>query len=277
MTFRLAFSTLGCPSWNIEQVGQHARESGYEGVELRLLDGELLPPDIEAEGRKRIKRALGSLEVCCVDTSARFAYPDPAERARNRQMVEQYMSIANDLGSSMIRVFGGNLADGQTLDQGVELIADSLNQLAPAAERHGVRIVLETHDAMSAGKTVADVLSRVPSRAIGALWDSHHPYRMGETVEQTWELIGTRTYHTHVKDARRDGERWQLLPLGEGEVPVKEMLAALHRHGWSGWVAVEWEKKWHPELADADVAMPHHAETLRRYLREIGAGSARGG
>ena len=270
MAFKLAFSTLGCPNWTIEQVGEAARRYGYDGIEVRLLDGELLPPDLDAAGRQRIKRALRGLAIPSVDTSARFAYPDADERAKNRKMAEQFLDVANDLEAPMIRVFGGNLAEGQTLEQARDLIADSLNQLAPAAERCGVKIVLETHDAMSAGKTVAEVLAKVPSRSIGALWDSHHPYRMGETVEQTWELIGQRTLHTHVKDARRQGEGWQLVPLGEGEVPVKEMLATLHRHGWSGWVAVEWEKKWYPELADADEAMPQHMDVLRRYIQGLG-------
>src|SRR5205807_1626615 len=149
------------------------------------------------------------------DTSCRFASPDDAERARMRADCENYLEIASDLGASFVRVFGGNLADGDTLDRAIGRIADSLNQLAPAAERAGVKIVLETHDAMSAGKTVADVLSRVPSRSIGALWDSHHPYRMGETPAQTLDVLGDRVLFTHVKDARRQGDGWQLLPLGE--------------------------------------------------------------
>jgi sugar phosphate isomerase/epimerase len=271
MAMRLAFSTLGCPGWTIEQVGEGARRSGYEGVELRLLDGEIIPADLPTGRRAEIKRALSGLAIPCLGTSCRFAYPDPEERARNRAEAERYLALAGDLGCPMIRVFGGNLAPGQLLTEGIANIAESLNQLAPAAERAGVAVVLETHDAMSAGQAVHDVLASVPSRAVAALWDSHHPYRMGETVEQTWELIGPRTRHVHVKDARRQGDGWQLLPLGDGEVPVRAMLATLHRHGWDGWVSLEWEKKWHPELADPEQAFPQHADLLRQYLRELGA------
>jgi sugar phosphate isomerase/epimerase len=270
MAFKLAFSTLGTPAWTIDQVAENARRAGYDGIELRLLDGEIVPPDLPKARRAEVKRALGELAICCLDTSGRFAYPDPAERAKNRADVERYLEMANDLEAPMLRVFGGNLAPDQTLEQGIELIADSLNQLAPVAERHGVAIVLETHDAMSAGQAVHDVLAKVPSRSIGALWDSHHPYRMGETVEQTWDLVGDRLLHTHVKDAQRKGDGWQLVLLGEGEVPVKPMLATLHRKGWQGWVSVEWEKKWHPEIPDPEVAMPQHADLLRRYLAEVG-------
>jgi hypothetical protein len=33
--------------------------------------------------------------------------------------------------------------------------------------------------------------------------------------------------------------------------------------GYHGWVSVEWEKRWHPELAEPEAALPHHAQILR--------------
>lgn len=270
MAFRLAFSTLGCPAWTIEQAGDAARQLGYEGVEVRLLDGEIVPDDLDAAGRARIRHALGGLGIPSVGTSCRFSSPDPEERARSRVAAECYLELAADLGADSIRVFGGNLAPGDTLDVAVVRIAESLDALAAPAERRGVRIALETHDAMSAGRAVADVLARVPSPWVGAIWDSHHPYRMGERPEETYRLLEGRILSTHVKDARRAGDGWQLLPLGEGEVPVQDMLRVLHENGWGGWVTVEWEKKWHPELADPEVALPQHRRTLAQYLRELG-------
>jgi sugar phosphate isomerase/epimerase len=263
--FRLAFSTLGCPAWTIEQAADAARQMGYEGVELRLLDGEIIPANLDATGVTRVKRALDGLGIPSVGTSCRFTSPEADARAKARADAERYLALAAELGAESIRVFGGNLAEGDALEVGIARIAESLNLLAPAAEKAGVKIALETHDAMSAGRAVADVLARVPSPWVGALWDSHHPYRMGESPEQTYRLLAGRILSTHVKDARREGERWQLLPLGEGEVPVRAMLDTLRANGWSGWVTVEWEKKWHPELADPEVAFPQHMRVLRDY------------
>jgi fatty-acyl-CoA synthase len=55
----------------------------------------------------------------------------------------------------------------------------------------------------------------------------------------------------------------QLVLLGEGEVPVRDMLRALARRGYAGWVSVEWEKKWHPEIPDPEIALPQHIAWLR--------------
>jgi sugar phosphate isomerase/epimerase len=270
---KLAFSSLGCPAWSVEQMVRAAGELGYEGVELRLLDGEVIPPDLPALARRRVKETFGAarIPIVCLDTSARFTDPDPERRQKQEQDVRAYLDLANEWEAPLLRVFGGNLAPGITEQQGVTYLAESLNRLAPAAERAGVTIALETHDAFSAGRLVAEVLGRVPSQAIAALWDTHHPYRMGETVQQTWDYIGSRLVHTHVKDARRrpDGT-WQLVLLGQGEVPVKEALALWAAHGYRGYVCVEWEKKWHPEIEEPEVAFPRHIQVLRQYLAEIG-------
>ena len=112
----------------------------------------------------------------------------------------------------------------------------------------------------------AELLRLVDSPAFGVLWDFHHPYRMGESPADVLDLVGDRLVLVHVKDARRDGDSWQLVPLGEGEVPYVESLVALRDAGYDGWVSVEWEKRWHPELDEPEVALPQHANLLRPLI-----------
>jgi len=129
-----------------------------------------------------------------------------------------------------------------------------------------VTIALETHDAFSSARRVAEVLRAVDSAYVAALWDSHHSYRVGETAQEVIEVLGTRLAHVHVKDARRvtpGGSAWQLTLLGEGEVPVREQLKLLVQHGYTGYVSVEWEKKWHPEIAEPEIALPQHIAWLK--------------
>jgi len=47
-------------------------------------------------------------------------------------------------------------------------------------------------------------------------------------------------------------EAEDLVPLGEGELPVRAMLGALAGLRYDGYVMVEWEKKWRPELAEPE-------------------------
>jgi sugar phosphate isomerase/epimerase len=265
---KLAFSTLGCPDWSIERVVEQAVRLGYGGVEVRLLGSEIVPPDLPADERRRIRRLFddAGVAICCVACSARFASAEPAERAENERLAERYLELANDWGCPIVRVFGGHRPEGAPAEQVIAYVAESLQRVGERGEALGVTAVLETHDDFSAGASVAAALARVASPNVGALWDTHHPYRMGETAAQTMALLGDRLRHVHIKDARRRGDGWELVLLGEGEVPVAEALAAIRAGGYDGWYAVEWEKKWHPEIAEPEVALPQHAALLRQIL-----------
>jgi len=183
-TQRLAFSTLACPDWTIEQAAEAARRLGYEGVQLRLVDGAFLQPDISALERSRIRSAFSGLQIACVDTSVRFSSSDEAERAGNRADAIKFLQLANDLESPLIRVFAGQpfeVAQGHELAVIVERVTDSLSQLRQKAEEYGVNIGVETHDVSATGRVMAQILSSVSSPAIGAIWDVWHPFRNGES------------------------------------------------------------------------------------------------
>ncbi len=269
---KYAFSTLACPAWSIEQVVEEATRLGYDGVELRLLDGDVIDPVAD---RAKVERAVDlcrarGIEVCALDTSCRFNYVDPAERERQVAELQTWIALAQRLQTPLLRVFGGpdqtDRGSESNGDEANDWVAQSLRQAAPDAERAGVTVVLETHDAFSSARRVATVLSRVDSENVAALWDSHHPYRVGETARDVVDALDGRIAHVHVKDARRldaEGAHWELVLLGEGEVPVREQLAALQRRGYAGWVSVEWEKKWHPEIAGPEVALPQHIAWLK--------------
>jgi sugar phosphate isomerase/epimerase len=270
--YPLAFSTLGCPDWTLEQAAEQAAAHGYQGLELRLLDRDIIPVDLPAEGRARVKRVMGqhNLTIVALGLSTRFSAIDPAERQQNRLDLETALTLANDLGAPMVRTFGGNIQPGQTIEQTIAWVAENLAAVMPAAERAGVTVLLETHDAFCRGAEVAQVLAQVPHPRLQAVWDVHHPFRMGESIEETWRLIGTRTAHVHIKDARRrpDGS-WQLVLLGQGEVPCQAVIELLHRNGYRGFLSAEWEKKWHPEVEPPEIALPQHAEMLRTWLRAL--------
>ncbi len=210
------------------------REYGYDGLELRLHAGEpidvLDPPDLSAI----------DVPVCCLDTSIQLA------GAFERELPAA-IELARQIGAPAVRVFGGEVASLEDVARRLEPL------LAP-----DVTVALETHDAFSSAARVAELLRLVDSPGFGALWDVCHTWRVGESAAEALDLLGDRIALVHVKDARRDG---QLVLLGEGEVPWAESLA-----GYDGWVSVEWEKRWHPELEEPEVALPQHAKLLRRSV-----------
>jgi sugar phosphate isomerase/epimerase len=258
---RVAFSTLAFPDTSLASALSLGRRWGYTGVELRLVDGELIDPVMPSAERARVKRVLADagLPVVAVDSSVRLTDDDPGPPLR------RFLELASEWEAPLVRVFGGAL--GPSREGRLRAAARVLEASVPLARRIGVAIGVETHDDFSASSVVADLLARTDPEWVGAVWDSHHPHCMGETPAEVYARLGGRILLAQVKDARREpGEHWRLVLLGEGEVPVRQMLRLLAAGGYQKWISVEWEKRWHPEIEAPEVALPQYRRVLAEWM-----------
>jgi sugar phosphate isomerase/epimerase len=264
---RLAYSTLACPDWSLDRVVGAAERYGYDGIELRIIDGELVSPSMSEAQRGRVRRAMADagLAVCCVDTSFEIADPDASiDEALG------YVELAAELGGPMIRLFAG-APDGEPRSATVGRTVERLSVLAERGGSLGVTIGVETHDSFATGEILADVLSDAP-RDVGVIWDTLNPIVAGEPPERTFAAIADRIVHVHIKDGAVPPDLEENRLLGEGRVPVSAIVRMLAADGYEGWLSVEWEKRWQPAIPDADVALPRYADGIRELLADLRQG-----
>ena len=267
---RIAFSTLAFPDATLAEATALGRSWGYAGVELRLIDGQLIDSSMSAAERVRVKQtiAAASLPIVSVDSSIILSGEEAGPELR------RFLELANDWESPLVRVYGGPLAEEPgTRRTQMEAAARVLQEAIPLAERLGVAVAIETHDSFSASSVVAELLAMAQSKWVGALWDTHHPHRMGERPAEVYKHIGPRVLHVQVKDARLSAAHkggWQLVPLGEGEVPVQEIIRLLAAGGYAGYISVEWEKYWHPDIEEPQIALPQHLKVLQEWVNDLG-------
>lgn len=276
--FRLSFSTLGCPHYTLEQVLDAAVRYGYAGVEFRFLRGTVDLHTLDEFGpaleRTAARLRDAGVEVSCVDTSIRFGSPDEDERRRQLELTRTYAEIAAALGAPCIRLFGGTVTNDEAGRETTKRIADGLAHAATIAKEHGVTAVLETHDDFCTGAQVTRLLEANPAPDLGILWDVLHSYRTGEAFEETWNLLGGRIRHVHLKDSRTfSPAAFDLVPTGEGNVPIPELVALLRRVGYSGWVSFEWEKAWMPDIEEPELALPRFVRYVENLLPDPSAGT----
>src|SRR5436190_24378630 len=98
---KLAFSSVGCPGWDLATMVEKAKEYGYQGIELRGLQGQMhlpLAPELAANPAKiaRLMRDTG-VEIVCLASSAAFHMREPREVAENQAQVREYIDLAEKL------------------------------------------------------------------------------------------------------------------------------------------------------------------------------------
>jgi hypothetical protein len=71
---RLAFNTLAFPGTTLARAASLGYEYGYQGIELRLIRGELIDPSMPATERTAIRQTIATvgLPIVAVDSSIRL-------------------------------------------------------------------------------------------------------------------------------------------------------------------------------------------------------------
>jgi sugar phosphate isomerase/epimerase len=269
----IGFSTLGCPAWDWLKLLDFAQQNGFAAVELRGLLGTMdLPtrPEFTPENTAKSKKDVASrgLHIACVSSSAQMHDADPQKHDQQLADARRFIDLASALEVPYVRVFGNNVVGPR--DQAIERVGTSLGQLGEYAGPRGVTVLIESHGDFTDSPTLRALLERANSKHVGLLWDAHHTFVSGkEEPESTVAQLGKYIHHTHLKDSRPEGADVHYVLTGRGTVPVKRQVAALVNMGYRGYYSFEWEKVWHPDIEEPEIAIADYARVLGEYLKNV--------
>ncbi len=266
---KYSFMTFSTTELSLDENLALAERLGYDGIEPRLdsKHGHGVEVAAGAGEREKIRRAVqeSAVELACLATSCKYA--DPETNAQVVADTHARIDLAGDVGAPALRVFGGQIPEGVSREQAIDLLVESLSSLADHAGERGVTICLETHDDWCDPKHVRVVLERVGHEAIAANWDIMHPVRRaGATMDEAFEALKPWIGHLHIHDGVTEEGKAMLCPIGEGIVDHKRALELLTAAAYDGYISGEWIK-WEPY----EVHLPRElaAMKMKRYEAEL--------
>lgn len=271
----IAFSTLACPTWEWQKVLDFAMQHGFGAVELRGLVGQMdLPslPLFAADHIDQTKKEIlaNKLKIACVSSSAQLYVEDPTKRAKELADARRFIDLASTLGAPYVRVFGGKADSDKNpvpSDDTKARVASGLHELGVYAGPKNVTVIIESHDHFTASATLKTVLQSADSEHVGLLWDAHHTFATSnEDPEFTVQQLGSWIRHTHLKDSVGSGEDRKYVLTGRGNVPIQRQIEALQSIGYKGYYCFEWEKVWHPDLLDPEIAVADYARVVGQCM-----------
>ena len=128
-------------------------------------------------------------------------------------------------------------------------------------------VLLESHGDFITSPVLEEILEKTASPHVALLWDAHNTFVEGkEDPEVTVRQLGKYIRHTHLKDARLANGQDNYVLTGRGDVPVKRQVELLAASGYTGCYSFEWEKVWHPEIAEPEIAISDFAKVITQYL-----------
>jgi sugar phosphate isomerase/epimerase len=222
-----------------------------------------------AETKKDLA-ALG-LYVSDLGASSRMHEKDPKVREAQFDAGRRFIDLAQAMGVKYVRMFGDKIPEGEPKDEVMKRVVEGFQKMADYGKPAGVTVLIESHGDFTKSPDIEHILTTVNSPNFQLLWDAHHSFVAGkEKPADTFAKIGKWARHTHLKDSKPEGADRRYVLLGTGEVPVEQQVAVLAKNGYKGFYCFEWEKKWHPEIEEPEVAFPHYAKTMAEYLSAAG-------
>ena len=260
-----AFSTLCCLSYNIEEIFRLAKEANMPGVELRL-DMERIrawheKEEVYAAIRKWPEQGLTVTDVAASISVLRY----------DETVIEDAklcIDVAQGIGAAAVRVFAGahrkRFSDCVVNDW--EEIARCLREIVRYAQERKIEIWLETHSDLSAAAQARKILDLVAAPDLKILWDVMHSVEFHETLEESLDALQGCLAHVHWKDGKpaEDTDLCEYIhtDLGAGKMVLDDLLRRLKQRGYDGYVSLEWESPWRPEIRDL---YPDPLGLLRKY------------
>ena len=258
---KLAFSTKGWHNISFEDFCKIAGDLKFEGIELHNIHGPLFTEkdgvfhDYAAASTVR-KLYESGLQIPCIDAICSPGVP--AEKDSSVKEITDCLDIAKNLHIPYVRV---KAAEG-----GAEAVADVIREVVSDAEEKGVALLIETTGIFCDTAALRELLESFACDSISALWDMYSTFfTAGEGPEDTIRNLGAYVKHVHIKDAAKTESVTEFCLIGEGQLPIKEMMLALRSVNYDGFISLEWDPEWCPELDDMEIIFSHFVNYISQY------------
>jgi sugar phosphate isomerase/epimerase len=269
----LSFSTLGCPDWSFNQITDFSAVHGYDGIELRGIQREMELTKVKELSTPQARQETLSimrdkgLRFVDLGSSANMHIAESTERQKNMDEGRRFIDLAQQLDCPFIRVFPNTFPKDQDKAAAMDLMIKGLLELADHAKGSQVSVLVESHGDLVKIADLETVMKAAKHPNSGMVWDVTNMWTITkESPVEAYKALYPYIKHTHIKDAKLvNGEAHYVL-LGQGEVPIFSAIDTLRNGGYTGYYSFEWEKLWHPEIGDSDVAIADYAKVMKAHF-----------
>ena len=256
---KLSFSTRGWSDFAWDTLCASARAAGLTGIEVYNADGAFVSSRTGMFHPSRASATFRELRddglvITCVDSVW-----NAGEKNADTAEIENCISVCYDLRIPFVRVRTDDGADITTVEE-------NLKRILPLAEKKDVVLLIETVGTFANTEKLRDMLERFACDNVAALWDMNATYRDGgESADATIKNLGAFVRHVHLKDSEQTANGTRYCLIGEGSLPVDDMMRALRSVNYEGFVSLEWDPSWLPELADPELVFSHFASFMKGF------------
>ncbi len=263
---KLSFSTKGWHNSTFDEFCDIATNLEFGGIELHNINNRLFTDkdgafhDYKAAATSR-RLYEKNLQIPCIDMLTDIGAASKADTAFNE--FEKCLSIAASLNIPYIRVKAEKAVDADTAKA---TVISFIEKVLPLAFDKKITVLIETSGLYSHSAELRDTLDIFASDNLGALWNMSAAFFEGnESAEEIIKNLGAYIKHVHINDAEKTADGVEFCLIGEGELPISDMMLALRSVNYDGFVSLVWDPAWCVELDDMEIIFAQYVGYMKQY------------
>ncbi len=253
---KLSFSIQYWKSLSWPQTVAAALDARLAGIELydvngAMFEGKSSPTNPELAAATRRSLTNQGLSLPCVDTVGDFT------DQRFVDELNECVEVAVNLGAPYVGI--------HTDESNQAACVERMTRLLDAVGDKPVTLLIATTGAYADTARLRDLLNRFADDRMAALWDMHSTCVAGEDAEATITNLGAYVRHVHIHDFRREGSLFVPELVGEGALPMRELMNALRSVNYDGFISLQWNPDWIDGLNDIEILLTHFSSCMSRF------------
>lgn len=194
--------------------------------------------------------------------------PNPKIREDSIEYMRQCIDNAAVLGAKIVLVVPDLSIYGQTREETLKRMIDSIGVVAQYASRYDLKLGVEIlyydeTDYLNSADDALDIIDQVGSENIGVVLDTGTLNLSKESPEDILAKLGDLMLQIHVNDNNGGKAQQNLIP-GEGTYDFKGLMQILKKYDYRGFLSAELSKEY---AADPEPALKTTADHLREWMK----------
>jgi L-ribulose-5-phosphate 3-epimerase len=248
-------SQLEAKKLTYQDVIKMAADFGFEGLDTTVY----WFPDTSAPYLANLRRTAykNGISLYSIATRVRLAQPTPELRNAEVAAAKTWVDVAERLGATHVRVFGGAIPKGATEDQAIAWAAETLKAAAQYSATKGIILGVEDDGGLTTNaQPTIEIVKRADTPWAGMNLDSGNFPKDG--YAQTAMAI-PYAVSTHIKAqiSTPDGKK--------EKTDYERLFSMFAKGGYRGFVSLEYEEN------DAETAVPGIAAEMIKAARKYQA------
>ena len=237
-----------------EDVIRMVADFGLEGLDTTVY---WFPPDASTQYFASLRRTAykNGVSLYSVAARVRLCQPTPELQQAELEAVKKWVDVADRLGATHVRVFGGSIPKGATEEQSIGWAVEVMKRAAEYSGSRGIIIGVEDDGGLTTdAKPAIEIVKRTDSPWAGMNLDSGNFPKDG--YAQTAMAI-PYAVSTHIKAtiATPDGKK--------EKTDFERLFGMFARGGYRGFVSLEYEEN--DAMTAVPVIVPEMIKAARKF------------